>query len=115
MRVCLASNEFFLQFPNCLSYDTLEECVEKLEFALANDPVPLSTEHAHAFTWEAATERLYEAAGITEEQQKKQQKEKDDAQTLARLHRAGSEDFFEDNTFFFDDETEKARESKDFM
>lgn len=60
-----ASNEFFLQFPNCLAYETLAECVEKLQWALSRAPEPLSPEYQRRFTWEAATERLFEASGIT--------------------------------------------------
>jgi|SaaInl74LU_5_DNA_1037368.scaffolds.fasta_scaffold12065_3 hypothetical protein len=59
------SNEFFLQFTNCLAYDTLEECAEKLKFALENDPTPLSPEERRIFTWEAATERLMESSLVS--------------------------------------------------
>jgi len=67
------SNEFFLDFPNCLSYSSLEECVEQLLYAHANDPKPLSAEHRRALSWEGATERLYEAAAITHGQVKQRQ------------------------------------------
>jgi hypothetical protein len=60
-----ASNTFFLQFPNCLAYETLEECAEKLAWALRNEPTPLTEDYRHRFTWEGANERLYEAGGIT--------------------------------------------------
>eukprot|EP00574_Skeletonema_japonicum_P012376 CAMPEP_0201720200 /NCGR_PEP_ID=MMETSP0593-20130828/5211_1 /ASSEMBLY_ACC=CAM_ASM_000672 /TAXON_ID=267983 /ORGANISM="Skeletonema japonicum, Strain CCMP2506" /LENGTH=854 /DNA_ID=CAMNT_0048210807 /DNA_START=65 /DNA_END=2629 /DNA_ORIENTATION=- len=59
------SNEFFLQFTNCLAYDTLEECAEKLQFALENEPSPLSPEERRIFTWEAATERLMDSSLIS--------------------------------------------------
>ena len=59
------SNEFFLQFTNCLAYDTPKECVEKLKFALDNDPSPLSPEERRIFTWEAATERLIESSFVS--------------------------------------------------
>ena len=61
----LASNEFFFDFPNCLAYETLEQCVEHLQYALTNKPMPLSPKHRLALSWEGATERLYQAAGIT--------------------------------------------------
>ena len=60
-----ASNEFFFDFPNCLAYETLEQCVEHLQYALTNKPKPLSPKHRLALSWEGATERLYQAAGIT--------------------------------------------------
>lgn len=60
-----ASNTFFLQFPNCLAYETLEECAKKLAWALMNEPTPLTEDYRHKFTWEGANERLYEAGGIT--------------------------------------------------
>jgi len=59
------SNTFFLQFPNCLSYDTWDECLEKLQFALKNEPTPLSDEDRHALSWDGATERLIKASAIT--------------------------------------------------
>ena len=64
-HVYTASNGFFLQFPNCLAYETLPECVDKIKFALKNDPKPLSPELAYKFTWEGAKERLFEASVIT--------------------------------------------------
>ena len=59
------SNEFFMQFTNCLSYKTLEECADKLSWALANTPTTLSEEERRKFTWEAATERLMESSIVT--------------------------------------------------
>lgn len=59
------SNTFFLQFPNCLSYDSWDECLERLQFALKNEPTPLSEEHRHALSWDGATERLVKSAAIT--------------------------------------------------
>eukprot|EP00986_Skeletonema_menzelii_P015624 scaffold12258_cov158-Skeletonema_menzelii.AAC.4 len=59
------SNDFFLQFTNCLAYDTLDECAEKLQFALENDPSPLSPEERRIFTWEAATERLIDSSLVS--------------------------------------------------
>lgn len=64
----LASNTFFLQFPNCLPYESLEECVEKLKWALQHEPIPLTDDHRHRFTWEGATERLFEAGAITKKE-----------------------------------------------
>lgn len=59
------SNAFFEDFANCLTYDTLEECAERMEWALANDPAPLSEEERRRFTWEAATERLVDSSAVT--------------------------------------------------
>lgn len=61
------SNDFFYQFPNCLAYETLDECVDHLIYAFRNKPTPLTDEIRHQLSWEGAIERLYEAAGITEE------------------------------------------------
>eukprot|EP00557_Chaetoceros_sp_GSL56_P000238 CAMPEP_0176500840 /NCGR_PEP_ID=MMETSP0200_2-20121128/13810_1 /TAXON_ID=947934 /ORGANISM="Chaetoceros sp., Strain GSL56" /LENGTH=722 /DNA_ID=CAMNT_0017899623 /DNA_START=1 /DNA_END=2169 /DNA_ORIENTATION=+ len=60
------SNEFFYQFPNCLIYETLDEFVKKVKYAIDHDPVPLSKELRYIFTWEAAMDRLIDAAAITE-------------------------------------------------
>lgn len=60
------SNEFFYQFPNCLAYDDLDDCVSKLQYALSHRPEHLMQKHVHMLSWEGATERLFEAAAITE-------------------------------------------------
>mmetsp|Transcript_13340 Transcript_13340/g.28953 ORF Transcript_13340/g.28953 Transcript_13340/m.28953 type:complete len:1008 (-) Transcript_13340:93-3116(-) len=64
------SNDFFLQFTNCLSYDTLDECADKMAWALENIPTTLSEEERRKFTWEAATERLMESSIVTVKQAK---------------------------------------------
>ena len=56
------SNDFFVQFPNCLPYTSKEEFVGNLYYALTHSPEPLSEDYAYALSWDAATERL-EAAG----------------------------------------------------
>lgn len=63
------SNEFFYQFPNCLAYDSLHDCVAKLQYALSNRPEYLMDKYMHMLSWEGATERLYQAAAITEREQ----------------------------------------------
>ena len=60
------SNIFFEQFPNCLMYNNPTEFVSNLQYAIANDPRPLSPNHYYALTWEAATERLYDASIVTQ-------------------------------------------------
>lgn len=80
------SNTFFLQFPNCLAYESLSECVEKLEWALANSPVPLTEEYRHRFTWEGATERLFEASVITVGESMKQREDDQATSRIAWLH-----------------------------
>ena len=59
------SNTFFEQFPNCLTYKKNEDFVAHLQYAMNNEPVPLSSEHSHILTWNAATERCIEASKIT--------------------------------------------------
>jgi hypothetical protein len=65
-----ASNTFFLKFPNCLAYETMTEALEKLRWALKNDPTPLTESLAHEFTWEGATERLYTASAISKQEER---------------------------------------------
>ena len=59
------SNDFFMQFTNCLSYTTLEECADQVAYALATIPTVLTNDERRKFTWEAATERLIESSIIT--------------------------------------------------
>jgi hypothetical protein len=58
------SNDFFAQFPNCLTYTNKEEFVGNLYYALTHSPEPLAEEDSYALSWEAATERLEAAAAI---------------------------------------------------
>ena len=59
------SNEFFLQFPNCLGYHNPYEFVANLRWALSHEPAPHTPELAREFTWEAATDRFIEASAVT--------------------------------------------------
>jgi digalactosyldiacylglycerol synthase len=59
------SNTFFLKFPNCLAYRNKLEAVANIRWALTHDPEPLSPAHQQALTWEAATDRLIQAAAIS--------------------------------------------------
>lgn len=58
------SNEFFRPFPNCLMYKNSLEFVEKVNQAMASDPVPLSPEQQYTLSWEAATDRFIEYAEL---------------------------------------------------
>lgn len=58
------SNEFFRPFPNCLMYKNSQEFVEKVNQAMASDPVPLSPEQQYTLSWEAATDRFIEYAEL---------------------------------------------------
>ncbi len=62
------SNEFFLQFPNCLGYHNPYEFVANLRWALTHEPAPHTPELAREFTWEAATDRFIEASAITQKE-----------------------------------------------
>mmetsp|Transcript_11917 Transcript_11917/g.28251 ORF Transcript_11917/g.28251 Transcript_11917/m.28251 type:complete len:906 (-) Transcript_11917:1089-3806(-) len=62
------SNDFFVEFPNCLVYTNKEEFVGNLYYALTHSPEPLTSEYSHALSWEAATERLEAASSIPVEE-----------------------------------------------
>jgi digalactosyldiacylglycerol synthase len=59
------SNDFFVQFPNCLQYKSRSDFCALLQLALSHDPVPLTPDQQHALTWEAATDRLIRAAAVS--------------------------------------------------
>jgi len=61
------SNEFFLAFPNCLQYESSQQFVEMLQFAMNEQtlPEPLSPTLQQLLSWPAATERLFEAAAVS--------------------------------------------------
>ena len=56
------SNEFFETFSNAIVYNDASEIVPRLQEALKTAPVPLSPKEAYLLSWEAATERLLDAA-----------------------------------------------------
>jgi len=62
------SNEFFYQFPNCLAYSDMAQFVSHLNYALSNDPTPLTDELSYQFTWEAAMNRLFQSATVTKKE-----------------------------------------------
>ena len=82
------SNTFFLQFSNCLAYSNKDECVESIQYALANEPKPLSKKEIFVLTWEGANERLYDASAMTEDEVKawKDSGRAKGDQDAARLH-----------------------------
>ncbi|GJN21250.1 hypothetical protein PR202_gb08711 [Eleusine coracana subsp. coracana] len=58
------SNEFFMSFPNCLTYKTSEEFVARVKEAMSREPQPLTPEQRHNLSWEAATERFMQYADL---------------------------------------------------
>lgn len=59
------SNNFFEQFPNALLYNSLDDAVDKIIFAIENNPTPLNAALSRMLSWEAATERLIKASIVT--------------------------------------------------
>jgi len=59
------SNDFFAQFPNCLTYANKEEFVGNLYYAMTHSPQPLSKDYSYALSWEAATERFAAAGSLS--------------------------------------------------
>jgi len=86
------SNDFFMQFTNCLSYDTLEECAEKMAWALENTPTTMCEEERRKVTWEGATERLIKSSIVTVGQSKERFEngmDKNDARVAYWLSESG--------------------------
>lgn len=99
------SNEFFEQFTNCLSYDTLEECAAKMVWALENVPAPLSEEERRKFTWEAANERLMTSSLVTVKQARERAEngmDKTDARIAYWLSESGEKSSMIRNLFHRD-------------
>jgi hypothetical protein len=85
------SNEFFYHFPNCLAYQTMRECVEKIQYALENKPMELSDAYKDLLTWEAATIRLYNACRISKQEYESEEMRKKDEEDekMQWLHSEG--------------------------
>ncbi|CAM0909468.1 unnamed protein product [Alopecurus aequalis] len=58
------SNEFFMSFPNCLTYRSSDEFVARVKEAMAREPQPLTPEQRYNLSWEAATERFMEYSDL---------------------------------------------------
>lgn len=52
------SNEFFMQFPTCRTFDDGEGFVKAVLKAFADESAPLTDAQRHGLSWEAATERF---------------------------------------------------------
>ncbi|GMI60491.1 hypothetical protein ScalyP_jg8538 [Parmales sp. scaly parma] len=66
------SNTFFVQFPNCLTFSSKEEFVERLLYALSHEPEVMTEELRRVLSWEAATERLVVASLILRDKESSQ-------------------------------------------
>ena len=58
------SNTFFKQFTNTYMYSDPAELVPLLAEALAEEPTPMAPMEVYALSWEAASERLLDAAAL---------------------------------------------------
>jgi len=58
------SNRFFKQFSNTIMYDDPTELVPLLREALASEPLPMSPMEQYQLSWDAASERLLDAAAL---------------------------------------------------
>lgn len=81
------SNNFFKPFPNALFYNNANEFVQQLRKAQENAPEPLSDDLRHVLSWEAATERFFESAAVSEREASRRERlyGKEDRK-LALLH-----------------------------
>ncbi|XP_034709496.1 digalactosyldiacylglycerol synthase 2, chloroplastic [Vitis riparia] len=58
------SNDFFKQFPNCRTYQDSSGFVKETLKALSEEPAQLTDAQMHELSWDAATERFLQAAGL---------------------------------------------------
>ena len=58
------SNTFFRQFSNTYMYADPADLVPTLRRALAQEPQPMADREAYMLSWEAASERLLDAAAL---------------------------------------------------
>ena len=58
------SNKFFKQFTNTISYASTDQLVPLLVEALESEPVPMTAMEQYMLSWEAASERLLDAAAL---------------------------------------------------
>ena len=56
------SNQFFRQFANAILYSERTDLLPTVADALRTPPLPLSAKEQYLLSWEAATERLFDAA-----------------------------------------------------
>jgi len=86
------SNSFFEQFPNALLYSSLDDAVDKVAFAMENNPTPLNAEISRLLSWEAATERLIKASIVilSEEDELTMGEKREKDMQIAWLHSEAS-------------------------
>lgn len=58
------SNDFFKQFTNCRTYQDSSGFVKETLKALSEEPAQLTDAQMHELSWDAATERFLQAAGL---------------------------------------------------
>ena len=77
-----------MQFTNCLGFTSQEDCVDKIKWALQNEPSPLTEEESHKLSWEGAVERLIECSAVTESflQQRIESGEEESSFNAAKFH-----------------------------
>ena len=58
------SNDFFKQFTNCWTYQDNNGFVKETLKTLSEEPAQLTYAQMHELSWDAATERFLQAAGL---------------------------------------------------
>ncbi|KAL3930607.1 MAG: hypothetical protein SGPRY_001467 [Prymnesium sp.] len=66
------SNAFFARFSNTLFFDTADEFLDVLRFALASTPAPLTEDEIYELSWAGATDRFCDAIALCAKQAKPQ-------------------------------------------
>ncbi|XP_020102966.1 digalactosyldiacylglycerol synthase 1, chloroplastic-like isoform X2 [Ananas comosus] len=84
------SNDFFRDFPNCLTYKTSEDFVARVKEAMASEPQPLTPEERYNLSWEAATQRFMEYSELNKVLSNESNEHGESSKTISKMKKSVS-------------------------